>query len=325
VCWAFPATPFSTAATKSLTSRWPAGGRYTATYWWDTCNPVAIEAEYFGIFHNDEAFQAGSPTEIVSRPFINALSGLEDAQLVSFPALLEGTVSVDAHTELHSVAARLRHDFYRCNSEPGLDVEDRWSRRWSAFLGYRFIQLEEDLTIREDLTDPAPPTTDFDIRDSFETENHFHGGEFGLAGELEKGRWSLDVDARLSFGSHRQEVTIDGNTLITTLGIQQLSTGGLLTQVSNIGTFRRNKFAVIPEFGASLGYRVHQNVRLVAGYRFLFWPDVVRPGDQIDRVVNPNLLAPAVPPVAGPQRPRFQFVEDDFLAHAITLGCEVNW
>lgn len=302
-----------------------AGGRYTASYWWDDCEQTGIELEYFTIFHDDEAFLAGSATDIVSRPFVNALSGLEDAELVSFPNLLEGTVSVDAHTELHSAAARLRFDIYRCNSHPGLDIADRSFFRWYAFVGYRYMQLEEDVTIREDLTDPAPPTTDFDIRDHFDAENRFHGGEFGLAGEFADGRWSLDIDARLSLGSHRQKVHIAGDTVITTFGIPQAFTGGLLTQVTNIGTHKRNEFSVIPEFGASVGYRLHENVRLVVGYRLLFWPDVVRPGDQIDRVVNPNLLAPSTPPVPGPERPRFEFHETDFLAQALSLGCEFNW
>lgn len=301
------------------------GGRYTATYWWDQCSPLGIEAEYFGIFHAEQGFQAGSPADIVSRPFVNALSGLEDAQLVSFPGLLEGTTTAVAHTELHSAAARFRFDFYHRNSPPNLDWEERETIRWSASLGYRYVQLEEDLTIREDLTDPAAPTTDFDIRDAFEAENHFHGGELGLAGEFEDGRWSLDLDARLSLGSHRQKVEIDGSTVITTLGVAQSFRGGLLTQSSNIGAYKRHRFAMLPELGASLGYRFRENVRFVLGYRLFFWPEVVRPGDQIDRVVNPNLLAPAVPPVAGPQRPRFAFREDDFLGQALSIGLEMNW
>lgn len=301
------------------------GGRYTVTYWWDQCSPLGIEAEYFGIFHAGQVFQAGAPADIVSRPFINALGGLEDAQLVSFPGLLEGTTTASAHTELHSAAARFRFDFYHRNSSTEVEWKERHSIRWTAFLGYRFAHLDEDLTIGEDLTDPAAPATDFDIRDSFETENHFHGGELGLAGEFEDGRWSLDLDARLSLGNHRQRVGIDGSTVITALGVAQSFQGGLLTQSTNIGTFERDRFALIPEFGASLGYRLHENVRVVAGYRLFFWSNVVRPGDQIDRVVNPNLLAPSVPPVAGPQRPRFAFQEDDFLGQALSFGVEINW
>ncbi len=298
------------------------GGRYTATYWWDECSPLAVEAEYFGIFEAAERFQAGSPTDTVSRPFINALNDMEDAELVSYPGLLDGTTSAVAHTELHSATARLRYDFSRANTPTSLDWKDRLSRRFTASIGYRYAQLGEDLTIREDLTDPAPPSTDFDIRDTFDTENHFHGSELGLACELEDGRWSVDLDAKLSLGSNSQKVRINGETTITTMGVPATYTGGLLTQTSNIGKYDRSRFTAIPELGASIGYRVHKNARLVVGYRLLIWPDVVRPGDQIDRTVNPNLLPPSTPPVAGPQRPEFGFREVNFVAQALSIGCE---
>jgi hypothetical protein len=319
--WGAPGTTVLYGGTKIFDDSLP-GGRYTATYWWDDCSPLGVEAEYFGIFEADDSFRAGSLADIVSRPFINAVSGLEDSELVSYPGLLEGTTSVTARTELHSAAARLRYDFGRANSPTCLDWKDRWSRRWAASIGYRYAQLDEGVAIREDLTDPVPPTTDFNIRDAFDTENNFHGTELALACELEDGRWSVDLDARLSLGSHQQKVRIDGSTVITTLGIPDTYTGGLLAQTSNIGTYDRSRFSVIPELGASIGYRVHKNARLVVGYRLLFWPDVVRPGDQIDRTVNPNLLPPSTPPVAGPQRPEFGFREVNFVAQALSIGCE---
>ena len=247
---------------------------------------------------------------------------MEDAELVSYPGPLDGTTSAVGHTELHPAAARLRYDFSRVNTPTSLDWRDRWSRRFTASIGYRYAQLGEDLTLREDPTDPAPSTTDYDIRDSFDTENHFHGSELGLACELEDGRLSVDLDAKLSLGGNGQKVRIDGDTIITTMGVPATYTGGLLTQTSNIGKYDRSRFTVIPELGASVGYRVHKNARLVVGYRLLIWPDVVRPGDRIDRTVNPNLLPPSTPPVTGPQRTEFGFREVNFVAQALSIGCE---
>jgi hypothetical protein len=58
------------------------------------------------------------------------------------------------------------------------------------------------------------------------------------------------------------------------------------------------------------------------GYDFLFWNDVVRPGSQIDPVVNPNLLPPTIP--GGPNRPAPHTGSTvDLSVHGVSsgLGC----
>jgi len=62
--------------------------------------------------------------------------------------------------------------------------------------------------------------------------------------------------------------------------------GGLLALPSNIGTQTRNRFAVIPELGVKVGYQLTDHIRVYAGYNFLYASSVVRPGNQIDPVIN---------------------------------------
>ena len=69
---------------------------------------------------------------------------------------------------------------------------------------------------------------------------------------------------------------------------------------SNIGHFSQSQFAVVPEIGVKLGYQLTPNLRLQAGYNFLFWSNVVRPGQQIDTSVNPNLTAARCRPRSRP-------------------------
>ena len=45
-------------------------------------------------------------------------------------------------------------------------------------------------------------------------------------------------------------------------------------------------FAVVPQLQLRIGYEVCPGVRLTAGYDCLWWTDVVRPADKIDRVTN---------------------------------------
>jgi hypothetical protein len=80
----------------------------------------------------------------------------------------------------------------------------------------------------------------------------------------------------------------------------------------------------VPEGGISVGVRFTPHIQAMAGYSFLWWNRVVRPGAQIDPGVNGSLV-----PVSqqfgtgtGPARPTFTFNDESFWMHAITLGLE---
>ncbi len=75
----------------------------------------------------------------------------------------------------------------------------------------------------------------------------------------------------------------------------------------------------------TLGYCLCPQWRVKLGYTFLYWSSVVRPGDQIDRDVNPNLLPPEATPLTGLQRPVFTFVESDLWVNGLNLGLERTW
>src|SRR5262249_51021834 len=62
--------------------------------------------------------------------------------------------------------------------------------------------------------------------------------------------------------------------------------GGSFAGPSNIGTHSHSHIAVLPEVGVNFGYMITENVTLTAGYTFLYLSHVVRPAEQIDRVVN---------------------------------------
>jgi hypothetical protein len=60
-----------------------------------------------------------------------------------------------------------------------------------------------------------------------------------------------------------------------------------------------------PPVLANRNYQITHWLRANAGYTFLLWAQVVRPGDAIDTTVNPNLLPPANPLAGGPTHPLF--------------------
>lgn len=300
--------------------------------WWLSSFPNwGIEGEYTGLGEETESFfQQSTGTPILTRPFFNALDGRDDAELVAFPNVVTGSVAADISSSFEGAAVRLRRQMccssgccfsnLTCASVP-------YSSRVDGTIGYRFWQLDESLQVREDLQliGTAQQNGSFDIVDRFETRNQFNGAEIGILWQGRRGWWSLDALMRLGIGNVHQTVTISGSTQIIENGTTSNFDSGFLAQRTNIGTFDRDKFTMIPELGLTLGYQLTRRLRATMGYSLIYWGNVVRPGDQVDLDVNPNLLPPEVDPFVGPLRPQFEFNETDYWVQGLSFGAEFRW
>jgi hypothetical protein len=180
---------------------------------------------------------------------------------------------------------------------------------------------------------PPPGFEDFagDTRvgvDEINTENKFYGGQIGGVGEWRQGRLACQVRAAVGLGETHQTVAVSGAQLrITRTGEATVSPGNLLALPTNSGLTTRNQFAVVPEVGINFGYRLTDNVRVNLGYNFLYWSNVVRPGDQVDPVIDisqiPN-FRPGVP-FTGIARPTVIPNDTDIWAQGINAGLEFRW
>src|SRR5262245_48881822 len=166
------------------------------------------------------------------------------------------------------------------------------------------------------------------VTDEFLTRNQFYGGQVGIRAEARCGRWYLLTRSTVALGSTQQQIDVRGSsTLTTTAGTIQTVNGGLLATATNIGTFNRSEFSVIPEVGVNIGYCIAPGLRVFVGYNFLYWNNVVRPGDQIDRFVNPNFV-PTDPRFGlgnGLVAPRLPARTTDFFAHGINAGVAIRF
>lgn len=327
------------------------GARIRAGLWFDPCHVWGFEGEYLALEDLSDNYRAASQGDpILARPFFDPLTGQETSQLVAFPNVINGEVEVDAMTRFQSAGARLRlnacnqtfacdpcgaapgeasfwDNEWRSSGLPGADYDfSASSYRLDILGGYRYLLLDDQLRIHEDLTslDTTTPGT-FDITDAFDAENRFNGGEIGLLFEIQRRRWSLELLTKVALGTTQQTVTINGTTISDEGGDVVTDPGGLLAQRTNIGVHEQNVFTAVPELGVTLGYQLTRHTKLTVGYTMIYWSRVVRAGDQIDLDVNPNLFPPEVTPFAGPERPRFDFVESDFWAHGLTAGVDVRW
>ena len=297
------------------------GIRVAGGFWFTPQQNFAIEAEYFRLREQDEGFAGNSDSNaILGRPFFDIVAGQETAQLVSFPGLASGSVNVNTETNLRSILINGRASLCpgksNCNS---CGIADRVD--W--IVGFRHIQLDDDITINENITSliPTAPGT-IALTDRFRTENEFNGLQLGVIHRFNFQRAWLESMLRVALGNNQQTVHISGTNTITESGVTDTLSGGLLAQRTNSGTREQDEFSMIPEIGVQFGYRFTNSLSAKIGYSVIYFPNVVRAGDQIDTDLNPNLIPPEAIPFTGALRPRFSFVESDYWAHGLTLGGE---
>ncbi len=304
------------------------GGRFLLGGWLDAERSVGLEAGYLFLGTRTVDFRTGgdgSPGSLaVGRPFFDVVAGAENSQLIAFPGLVAGTVRVTESTSLQGWEGNSVYNLFR---GPTAQID--------ALLGFRYLQLNEGLRIGEDLS-VLPDVaglggTGFRVTDQFETRNRFYGGQLGARGQFRWGNWSLTTVAKVALGDSHQIVAIDGSTIITPPAGSGLAggafPGGLLALPSNIGRYHRDEFAVVPEGTINLGYWVTRYMRATVGYTFLYYSSVARPGDQVNRSVNPGLLPVNLPTGAatGPAQPAFQFHTTDFWAQGLNVGLAFQW
>ena len=170
------------------------------------------------------------------------------------------------------------------------------------------------------------PANRIHVTDFFGTSNSFYGGQLGLRGLFQFNRLQLELTTKVALGSNQEIATIRGATLINTTPLTAAN-AGLLALASNSGRYYRDEFAAIPEVGINLGFRVTDNIQLFVGYTFVYWANVLRPGDQIDTSLNANLIPTSNTFGAGggPARPTVPLHESNFWVQGLNVGFEVRY
>jgi hypothetical protein len=281
--------------------RWAVRG--TVGYWLNPANTVGVEASYFQIFQRSPSTTLTDSSLAV--PFFNTGTGAEDAVRLAVPGVRTGSVNVEESTRLWATEIDLRGQIL-CGSCYHVDL----------LVGFQAVGLDEDIDLLDTTTAKGGGSTA--ISDRFSTRNLFLGGLTGLEGEAHLGRWFVDVCAKVAVGNMDQDVRINGDTVRTTAaGVSTAVPGGVFAQAGAIGHFSRDDITVVQELGIHVGYQVSHCCRLFGGYELLYLANVVRPGDQIDRGINPSLGT------AGSVA--FAFRETGFWVQGISCGLEFRY
>jgi hypothetical protein len=301
------------------------GVRAAAGLWLDEECTLGIEGRGFCLERRTAFFAArsnpaGDP--VLSVPVFNPVANEEGVYDNAFPGEAAGATSIAASTRLWGWEVNAVSQVYQ-------------GRAFTAdlLLGYRGLDLRENLEIRNEfapLIDNrftflgdliGPPATVINF-DQFGTRNRFDGAQFGGRLDWHSDRVSLSLLGKLALGVTRQRLAIDGSSVLNAGGATIVVPGGIFAQQTNIGRFNEDSFSVIPEIGVNLAVRMTSRLSAQVGYTLLYWSDVVRPGNQIDRVVNPNLVPTDQDfgTSGGPRRPAPLFNTSDYWAQGINVG-----
>lgn len=298
------------------------GIRTRGGFWIRQDATVGLEAEYFGLEDQRSSFATASDGSVIlGIPYFDIVNGTEAAQLVSYPGEVSGAVQVAGQSELRSYLINGRIALV----PPGVMSIDGPADRVDWILGYRHLDLDDTLTIAHQIESLTVASTGRSAVDSFSTSNDFDGLQLGFVHEAIFRRVWIESLLRVAIGSNQQRVSIAGSTSDTDAGVTTEYSGGLFAQRTNIGTWERDQFTMIPEVGLTLGVRLTDCLHATVGYSLIYFPNVVRAGDQIDRDLNPNLFPPEASPFSGAGRPQFTFVEDNYWAQGLSVGGELRF
>jgi hypothetical protein len=296
----------------------------------DDNDRFSLECIGLYIFPNHAGFTQtsdGTGNPILARPVFNIVEGRPTAFVDALPGVAAGGVSIDSRSDLVGAEFNASCHAYgdRCWHVEGL-------------FGFRYMRLDENLTVQDQLQplinnaltfEGAPVnigSTLTDI-DSFKTSNSFYGLQLGGSVRWEGDWFWFSTFAKIALGATDQTADINGSTTVLSPAGNQTAVGGILALPTNIGHFSQTEIGFIPEAGLSVGVNVTKHIQLVAGYSFLFWNSVARPGSQIDPVVNPTRIPSdtSFGMVTGPGRPAFSFNDESFWLQQINVGIQIHY
>ncbi len=300
------------------------GGRFTLGFSINSAETIGLEGSYFFLGSRtlkETIVSQNNPAAVaLGLPYMNSATGQEDAFLIAAPGVSRGSVFVSSTNRVQGAEGNFVANLY-----DGLEV------KLNGIVGYRFLQVNEGLAIADQRAQLGGAATYGPIYDGFDGHNQFNGGQLGLHADFTRGLVFCELTGKVAIGITSEVVKIDGATTIYTPMMGGVSAqtypGGVYALPSNMGSYKHDAFAVAPEAILRIGLKLGDMGRLFVGYNFLYLSDLARPGDQIDRTLNPVQI-PALNPggsFTGADRPRVPYVRSDFWTQGLIIGLETRY
>lgn len=298
------------------------GGRFTFGFSFDPAQTWGVEGSYFYLADattGQSVTSFGGPGSAwLAFPFYDPTNSIENASPIALPGAFAGQAVVTLQTFLQGTDVNVLHNIL--NSD-GVKVD--------LLGGFRYVNFQENLKFTTDSPniDPADPGF-FHTYDKFNVNNNFYGGQFGVRASIDRARFFANITGKMALGSTFEKVSVNGGT-VTDIGGYASAPGAYLSQPTNIGSTTPSPFAVVPEMNLNVGVRLAPWASVIVGYSFLYISSVARPGDQLDRVINPTQSSaitnnfPAS--LSGIARPSLNVHSTDFWAQGLNFALEIRF
>lgn len=287
------------------------GARVIIGGWLDEAHQYGIEGSGFGLSRNKQTFTASSvngniPT--INIPFFSTQSSSEN-------------VLVEKHPNTATVSNTFQPFGLELNAL--YNVPNKTRLPFILLIGFHYLNIDEKLRLNDAVYDiPSIPNSVLNVQDNFSTKNRFYGIQIGARTEIDYHNFNFDLTAEIAFGENCQKLSISGETNVDSkIVIQPI---GLFAEPSNIGTFNRNQFAIVPQLEAKISYDLNKNMRPFLTYNFIYINHIIRPGNQIDRNINQsqNVLIGGSGVLTGPASPAPKFNNTSMWMQGLGIGIE---
>lgn len=268
---------------KKIKNDWHSGARFTLGYWFDECNSLGSEVNYFFLGKISKHFSVASHANGSPRlrvPYFNVTTDLPDSSALATPGLFRGAASLKV-----------------CNKMQGAEfnmVKEIPSRNCSSFkilAGFRYWNFDDNLTFSVNSPLVAMPTV-YRYQDKFRTQNNFYGGQLGAYFKRDFSSFFFDAKGKVALGAMCQKSTIAGRFQTNEFtGSVQTFSGGFFALPTNIGRHKKTRFSAIPEVNLNVGYHVTNNFCILLGYSALYASKVLRATKQMSSHLNPTQSA----------------------------------
>jgi len=291
------------------------GGRITFGKWVDPCQRYGVEASGFlmGKTGPSSSFSS-TPTDSTS---LSVPIRLPNGTETSIFALVNNP-GVNLPDETLSV----RHSSQIWGAQGNLVFNTLESSAWNVdgLLGFKHLNLNESLDLNANISRQVEDGQSIvQGNDHFGTGSELYAAALGLRGTRSGRRMELTTAGSIALGMNANEVAIQGSRLQSNPGVPaSLASGFVFSEPTNIGTSKHRVFSVAPECKIGTSYWLTSRLAAEAGYSGLYWNNVVRPGDQIDRVVNTTQRGGGT--LVGEARPTPLFNRTDLWFHAVSFG-----
>lgn len=305
---------------RSIDSPDLGGGRFNFGVSLNETETIGFGFTYFflGTRTAEVAFdEAGSSRpRTLARPVLDAMTGREAAVPVSIPGQLIGRFEASSSVratgwEVTGYANLLANSHLRIH----------------ALAGYRYAAVNEGFRVNQYAWQASHLSG---AADQFDTHNRFHGGQIGVQTDITWRRLFIEATGKVALGQALGVVRASGTTI--TLDAEaarpvSIYPVGVLGQATNAGRRTRSVFAVLPETTLRIGYRFRDRSRFYVGYNFLYLSEALRPGEQIDRMLDLSLVPsfPRMGLVSGTDRPQFTMTATDFWVQGLMFGLEYRY